>query len=181
MLPLFISSSKHFLLTSVVNISICCFYCSVAKSCLTLWAYELQHTRLPVTSLFPGVCSNSYPLSWWCHSTISSSVSPFSSCLQSFPASESFPVSQLHFRWPKDWGFSFSISPSNKHSGLISFRINLFDLLAVQGTLKSPLQHHSSKVELATWVIQSMFTVSKIVLSPIKHENTSSKTNREFM
>ena len=128
MLPLFISSSKHFLLTSVVNISICCFYCSVAKSCLTLWAYELQHTRLPVTSLFPGVCSNSYPLSWWCHSTISSSVSPFSSCLQSFPASESFPVSQLHFRWPKDWGFSFSISPSNKHSGLISFRIDWFEL-----------------------------------------------------
>ena len=89
--------------------------------------------------------------------------------------------SLLCIRWPEYWSFSFSISPSNKHSGLISYRINWFDFLAVQGTLKSPLQHHSSKVELATWVIQSMFTVSKIVLSPIKHENTSSKTNREFM
>ena len=160
MLPLFISSSKHFLLTSVVNISICCFYCSVAKSCLTLWAYELQHTRLPVTSLFPGVCSNSYPLSWWCHSTISSSVSPFSSCLQSFPASESFPVSQLHFRWPKDWGFSFSISPSNKHSGLISFRIDWLDLFTVEGTRKSLLQHHSSRTSILWHLAFFLFQLS---------------------
>ena len=58
--------------------------------------------------------------------------------------------SLLCIRWPEYWSCSFSISPSNKHSGLISFRINCFDLLAVQGTLKSPLQHHSSKVELAT-------------------------------
>ena len=56
--------------------------------------------------------------------------------------------SVLHIRWPKDWSFSFSISPSNQHSGLISFRIDWFDLFAVQGTLKSLLQHHSSKVSI---------------------------------
>ena len=56
--------------------------------------------------------------------------------------------SVLHIRWPKDWSFSFSISPSNEHSGLISFRIDWLDLLAVQGTLKSLLQHHSSKASI---------------------------------
>ena len=56
--------------------------------------------------------------------------------------------SVLHIRWPKYWHFSFSISPSNEYSGLISFRIDLFDLLAVQGTLKSLLQHHSSKASV---------------------------------
>ena len=89
-------------------------------------------------------CSNSCPLSRWCHPTISSSVIPFSSCLQSFPASRSFHYeSVLHIRWPKYWSFSFSISPSNEYSGLISFRIDWFDLLTIQGTLKTLLQHHS--------------------------------------
>ena len=106
----------------------------------------LQHARLPGTSLFPGVCSNSCPLSQWCHTTISSSVSPFFSCPQSFPASRSLPMSTLHIRWPKDW--SFRISPSNEYSGLISFRIDWFDLLAVQGTLKSLFQHCNSKASI---------------------------------
>ena len=70
---------------------------------------------------------------------------PFSSCLQSFPASGSFQMSALLIRWPKYWRFSFNIIPSNEHSGLISFRMDWLDLLAVQGTLKSLLQHHSSK------------------------------------
>ena len=65
---------------------------SVAQLCLTLWS--LQHARLPCPSPTPGVYSNSCPLSWWCHPTISSSVVPFSSCLQSFPASGSFLMSQ---------------------------------------------------------------------------------------
>ena len=65
------------------------------KSCLTLWPRWLQLTRLPCPSLFPGVCSYSCPLSWWCHPTLSSSIIPFSSYLKSFPASESFPVSQF--------------------------------------------------------------------------------------
>ena len=61
----------------------------------SLWPHELQHTRLPYPSPTPKACSNSCPLSQWCHSTISSSVIPFSSCLQSFPASGSFPMSQF--------------------------------------------------------------------------------------
>jgi len=71
---------------------------SVTQSCATLQSHELKHTRLPCPSLSPGACSNSRPLSRWCHPTISSSVVPFSSCLQFFPASGSFPVSQL-FAW----------------------------------------------------------------------------------
>ena len=70
---------------------------------------------------------------------------PFSSSPQSFPASESFEMSQLHIRWPKCHSFSFNISPSNEHPGLIFFRMDWLDLLAVQGTFKSLLQHHSSK------------------------------------
>ena len=79
--------------------------------------------------------------------TVSFSVTHFSSCLQSLPASGAFPVSQL-FRWPKYWSFSFSISTSNEYLGLISFRIDWFYLFAVQGTLKSLLQYHSSKASI---------------------------------
>ena len=95
-------------------------------------------------------CSNSCPLSLWCLPAISASVAPFSSYPQSFPASGKSALhiskSALHIRWPKYW--SFSISPSNVYSGLISFRIDWFDLLAVQGTLKSLLQYHSSKASI---------------------------------
>ena len=80
--------------------------------------------------------------------TISSSVIPFSSCFQSFPSSRSFPESVLHIRWPKYWSFSFNIRPSNEYSRLISFTVDWFDLLAVQGTLKSLHQHHSSKASI---------------------------------
>ena len=72
-----------------------CSCCSITKSCLTLWLCGPQHARLPCPSLSAGVCSKSCPLSQWCHPTISSSVSSFSSCPQSFPASGSFPISQL--------------------------------------------------------------------------------------
>ena len=112
----------------------------------SLQPHGLQHARHPCLSPTPGACPNSRLLSQWCYPTITSSVIPFSSCLQSFPASGSFPMSQsLRIKWPKYWSFSFSISPSNEYSGLISFRIDWFDLLVVQGTLKSLLQHHSSK------------------------------------
>ena len=108
-----------------------------------------QHTRPPRPPTTPGVYTNSCPLSLWCHATISSSVIPFSSCLQSFPASGSFPnESALHIRWSKYWSFSLHIGPSNEHPGLISFRMDWMDLLAVQGTLKSLLQHHSSKASI---------------------------------
>ena len=109
---------------------------------VSLQPHGLQHTRLSCPSLSPGVCSNSCALSRLCHPTISPSVTLFSSCLQSFPASGSFPVSQLL----KVWGFS--ISPSNEYSGLISFRTDWFDLLAVQENLKSLLQHHNSKASI---------------------------------
>ena len=88
-------------------------------------------------------------LEWGCYPIISSSVVPFSSCPQSFPESGSFQMSQLFTkRWPKYWSFSFNISPSYEYSGLISFRMDWLDLLAVQGTLKSLLQHHSSKASI---------------------------------
>ena len=122
------------------------FFSSVAQSCLTLRPHGLQHARLPCPSPNPGMYSNSCPLSRWCHPTILFSVVPFSSCPQSFPASGSFSnESALHIRWPKYWSFSLSISLSNEYSGLISFRIDWLDLFAVQGTLRSLLQHHSSK------------------------------------
>ena len=120
------------------------FSCSAVSD--SLRPHGLQHTRLSCWSPTPGDCPNSYPLSIWCHTIISSSVVHFSSCLQSFPASGSFPMSQ--FITSSGQGFSFSISPSNEYSGLISFRIDSLDLLAVQGTLKSLLQHYSSKASI---------------------------------
>ena len=103
----------------------------------SLQPHGLQHARLPCPSLSPGVCSNSRPLSQWYHPTTSSSVAPFSSCSQSFPVSEFFPELALHI---SDWKYwRFSISPSSEYSGLISFRIDWIDLLAVQRTLKSLL------------------------------------------
>ena len=120
----------------------------VTQSCLTLWTHGLSQARIPCPSPTPGACSNSCPSSQWCHPTISSSVVPFSSHLQSFPASGSFQMNQFFTSWPKYWTFSFSISPSNEYSRLISFRIDWFDLLAVQGTIKSLLQHHNSKASV---------------------------------
>ena len=84
--------------------------CSVAKSCLTLWPRGLQHARLPCPLLSPRVCSNSCPLSRWCHPTISSSVAPFSSCPQSFPASGSFLVSCIFASCSQSPGASASAS-----------------------------------------------------------------------
>ena len=113
------------------------FSCSVVPD--SLRPHESHHTRLPCPSPTPGVHSNSCPLSQWCHPAISSSVVPFSSCPQSLPASR--------MSWPKYWSFSFSIIPSKEIPGLI-FRMDWLDLLAVQGTLKSLLQHHSSKASI---------------------------------
>ena len=109
---------------------------------------ESQHTRPPCPSPTPGVHSDSCPSSQWFHPAISSSVVPFSSCPQSLPGSVFSNESTLHMRWPKYWGFSFSIIPSKEIPRLISFRMDWLDLLAVQGTLKSLLQHHSSKASI---------------------------------
>ena len=136
------SFSSFFLPQFFLYIVLCC---SDAKSHSdSLWPHGLQDARLPCPSPFSGVYSNSCPLNRWCHPIISSFVAPFFSCPQSFPASESV----LHIRWPKYWRFSFSISPSHEYSGLISCRIDWFDLLAVQGTLKNLLHHHSLKVSI---------------------------------
>ena len=106
----------------------------------SLWPHGLQHTRPPCLSPTPRVYLNSCLLSWWCHSTISSSVIPLSSRHQSFPASGSSQMSQF-FSWGgQSLGVSAStFSPSNEYSGLISFRMDWLDLLAVQGTLESLL------------------------------------------
>ena len=112
-------------------------FSSVAQLCLTLQAHEPRHARPPCPSPTPGVYPNSRPLSQWCHPTISSSIVPFSSCLQSFLQSSAsvrsvpflsfiepiFPIrvfsndSAFCIRWPKYWSFSFNISPSSEHPG----------------------------------------------------------------
>ena len=104
--------------------------------------HEPQHARPPCPSPTPRVYPNPCPLSWWCHPTISSSVVPFSSCPLSFPASGSFPMSQF-FAWGgQNIGVSAlaSVLPMNTQDWL--------DILAVQGSFKSLLQHHSSKVSI---------------------------------
>ena len=103
--------------------------------------------RLPCPSPAPRVYSNTCPLSQWCHPTISSCPPLLPPSI--FPSIRVFSnESALCIRWPKYWSFSFSISASNKYSGLISLRIDWFGLLAVQGTLKSLLQHHSLKASV---------------------------------
>ena len=109
----------------------------------------LQHARTPWPSPTPGVYSNSPPSSRWCHPIISCSVIPLLLLTSVFPSIRVFSnESVLHIRWPKYWSSSFSISPSNEHPGLISFRMDWLALLAVQVTLKSLLQHHSSKASI---------------------------------
>ena len=124
----------------------------------SLQPHGLQHARLPCPSPSPCVFSHSCPLHGWCHPDISPSVIPFSSCLQSFLSSGLFQWVSSFIRWPKYWSFSFSISPSNEHPGLISFRMDWLDLLVVQGILKSLLQHHSWKASilwhLAFFIVQ---------------------------
>ena len=107
------------------------FICLVVSN--SLQPHEPQHARPPRPSPTSGVHPNPCPLCQWCHPTISSSVVPFSSCLQSFPAAGSFQMSDLHIRWPKHWSFSFNISPSNEHPGLISFRMDWWISLKSKG------------------------------------------------
>ena len=122
-----------------------CFsqFSSVVQLCLTLW----DPIDCSMPSPTPRACSNSCPSSWWCHPNISSSVVPFSSCLQSFPASRSFPISQFFASGGQSTGAAASVLPT-EYSGVSSYRMDWFDLLAVQGTLKSLLQNHSSKASI---------------------------------
>ena len=128
----FICLKEKFIFSKVdlsLNILGFIWFISVTQLCPTLCDPEPQHTRPPCPSPTPGVYLNSCPLTQWCHPIISSSVVPFSSRPQSFPASGFSNELALCIRWPKYWSFSFSISPSKEYSGLISFRIDWLDLL----------------------------------------------------
>ena len=114
----------------------------------SLLPHESQPTRPPCSSPTPRVYANPCPSSRWCHPAIST-CRPLLLLPPILPSIRVFSnESTLHIRWPKYWSFSFSISPSNEHPGLISFRMDWLDLLAVQGTLKSLLQQHSSKASI---------------------------------
>ena len=118
----------------------------------SFWPNGQQHARLPCPLPSPGACSNSCPLSQWCHPTTLSSVVSFSSCLRSFPASGCFLMNWLFASGGQIIGASASASvlqmKNFKYSGLISFRIDWLDLFAVQGILKSLLKYHSSKASI---------------------------------
>ena len=122
-------------------------FSSVAQSWSTLRPHGLQHARPPCPSPTPRVHPNSCPLSQRCYPNISTFLIAFFSSI--FPSIRVFSnESVLHIRWPKYWSFSFSISPSNDYLGLVSFTFDWLDLLAAQGTLKSIVQHHSSKASI---------------------------------
>ena len=120
----------------------------------SLWLHGLQHARPLCPSPTPGPYSNSCPLSRWCQPIISSTIIHFSSHLQPFPASESFQMSQF---FSSD-GQNIGVGAFNEYWVLFSFRMDWLDLLAVQGTLKSLLQHHNSKASVlwcsACFVVQ---------------------------
>ena len=125
--------------------SICPCCCSVTKSCLTFHYCMLKHAGFLCPSLSPRVRSNTCPLSLWCHPTISSSVASSFSCPQSFPALGSFPVNWLFASGAKVLKLQLQHQSNQSYSGLISFRIDWFDLLAA---FKSLLQHHSLKASV---------------------------------
>ena len=124
-----------------------CQFSSVAQYCPTLCnTMNCSRPGLPVITNWrspPNPC----PLSQWCHPTISS-CHPLLFLPSIFPSIIFSNESALRMRWPKYWSFSFSIRPSNEHPGLISVCMDWLDLLAIQGTLKSPLQQHSSKASI---------------------------------
>ena len=134
-------------------------HCSVqfSRSVISdsLWLHGLQHARLPCWSSTPRVYSNSCPSSQWCHPT-NLPCHPLLLLPSIFPSifyNGSFPrvfsnQSVLHTRWRKYWSFSFSISLSSEYLGVISFRMDWFDLLAAKGTLKGLLQYHNSKTSI---------------------------------
>ena len=125
----------------MVNIGPCYSIVVVAQSLSCVWFLATPWTAAhqpPFSSTIFWSLLKFMSLSPWCYLKISSSAALFSFCLQSFPISGSFPVSKaLHIKCPKHWSFSFCISPPNEYPGLISFRIDCFDLLGVQGTLES--------------------------------------------
>ena len=146
----------------------------------SLWPHGLQYTRLPCPSVSLGVCSNSWPLSQWCYVTISSSTAmPFSFCLQSFPASESFPVSRLFASGGQSIGVSASESvlPMNIQDW---FPLELTGLISLQskGTLKSLLQHHNLR---ASFLQHSTFFMVQLSHPYMTTEKTIALSRRTFV
>ena len=139
---------RHLLLGRKVMTNLSSVQFSHSVVSVSLWPHELQHTRPPCPSPNPGVHSNLRPLSQWCHPAISSSVIPFTSCPQSLPKPGSFPMSLLFTSGGQSIGVSASASVFQWTLSTDSFRMDWLDLLAVQGTLKSLLQHHSSKASV---------------------------------
>ena len=144
----------------------------------SLGPHEPQHAK-PLCPSTPRVYPKSCPLSRWCHPTISSSVVPFSSSLQSFPASGSFQMSLLFTSGGQNIGsFSFNISTSNEHPQLISFRMDWLDLLAVQGTLKSIFQDHSSGASI---LLRSAFFIVQLSHPYMTTGKTITLTRRTYV
>ena len=140
------SSSLTFSLLQLIKILLLIFNHPVMSH--SLGPDGLQHARLPCPSPTPGSCTNSCPLSWWPSNHLALCL-PLLLLPLSFPRIRAFSnKSGLHIRWPKYWSFNVSINLFNEYSGLIFFRIDRFDLLAVQGTLKGLLQHHSLKASI---------------------------------
>ena len=148
------------------------FSCSVVSD--SLQPHGLQHARLPWPSPSPRVCLNSHLMSRWCHPS-HSLLSPSSLAFRVFSNELALPI-----KWPEYWNFSFSfsISPSNEYPGLITFRVDWFDLLAVQGTLKSLLQHHSSKASIL-W--RSAFFIVQLSHPYMTPGKTIALTRRTFV
>ena len=146
----------------------------------SLWPHEPEHTRPPCSSPTPGVYPISCPLSQWCCPTISSSVDPFSSCLQSFPASGSFPMSQLFTSGGQNIGVSASTSvlPVNTQDWFPLGWMDWLYLLAVQRTLKSLLKHHSPKTPV---LLCSAFFIVQLSHPYMTTGKTRALTRRTFV
>ena len=157
MFPCFSPNSSHLFFPYCVwvcSLRLCLHSVQFSRSVVSdsLWPHGLQHSRLSGPSPTPGACSthvhrvsDAYQPS---HPLLSPSPPAWNLSQHQGKASVFSKESVLRIRWPKYWSFSFSISPSSEYSGLISFRMDWLDLLAVQGTLKSLLQHHSSKASI---------------------------------
>ena len=122
---------------------------AVSESLSHVWLFVTPWIAASQASPFFSISQSLPKLHWWCHPAISSSEALFSFCFSVFPSIRDFSSeTAVCIRWPKYWSFSFSISPSNEYSGLISLKIDWFDLFAVQGTFWSLLQHQSLKASI---------------------------------
>ena len=142
------SASLNVILCLVVLVFINILFRVTQNKLESRFHYVCPREQAPLSSVSSGVFSDSCRLSWWCCLAILSSAAPFSFCLQSFPASGSFPMSQFFASGGQVLEFQLQHQSFQWRSRLISFRMDWLDLLEVQGTLKSVLQHHNSKASI---------------------------------